>query len=442
MQTRRSNRTKRYVFEDYQLSDASDKDLSAQDEKSDDDTNFEAGAEETPEEDLQDDLDLDADPPDSGSVEQSDGSNDDLSHVELDGSGKIKSRRAPGRRLIPHKPVWGLSTRQGRPNDLEPYPFDHRQTRMVTGPLGRYTRGHALTQYWYGPHEDDILVGDALIERWREFGVLPSKSLNEDTCPIRSPWLPQDFETAQQKVLSKWLESYQNYLRHSGLAGQISRLISAEEAAPYIPTTDGDLVALLGPHSEPHIARFTRYHTVSISESGTPLIERAEDDEASVGWLLDTGGLVLAMGWAPKSSQGTQILALAVSPHSDQAPHVRGKDLPLEDQKYGIIQLWEFAGEKATEEFIRPDQEAPTLRRTLCVDWGRVKRLQWCPIPLLAGSVIGILATLCSDERVHVFQVSIEGDSGVFGRVSPSYRSSSFDLHYRTYQISNGVSRY
>jgi transcription factor C subunit 6 len=289
------------------------------------------------------------------------------------------------------------------------------------GPLrNAETRGkpEMLLDGLYGSNPDDLHIAERLLARWYQYEVLPSKAMNARTYPIPSPWLPEGFESAQQAVLRDWYERYRINSTESTRRPQSVTVLSADEAESYLPETDGDLGVSIVLNPVPEKVRFTRFHAIAISKSDSPLSENGQEDEIPAGWLFDTGGLVLAMDWAPKGSDDPQILALAVIPHSDQAPvrKVSGV-LQTANKQYGMIQLWEFLGTTCEAGFVRPSRKAPTFKGGICLDTGRARRLQWCPIKFQNKRAMGLLAVLC-DGKVYVIEVGTfqETEVPTFGK--------------------------
>jgi transcription factor C subunit 6 len=387
MRTRRPTQAKSYTFNIYGLSDSSN------DDKEEDQSKGESS---------EDDEDLNVSPADESAEGSEEGDGDGIGDAneqdELQGpAGSDEEEEAP-------------QTRD--PNTLEIYPLASRQVRFYFGPFRRWAKADDRCAVWFGRHPEDWNIVDSIDGRWRRCSTLPGRSSNRGKGPIHSPWMPVGFEEAQIKVCSEWYRGYQHHTSQSHESRrQTWRLLSENDAAePYNIRAEGNLMTLLGPHHQ-QVEHVTQQNTgTAISPSGVPISEDAQGDVTSAAWLLDVGGLVLAMGWMPRPSFGIQFLALAVSPHSDQAPHNR-EDLltPAEDRKHGIVQLWKFVGEKVGQGLIRPSNRAPQLSLVLCFDWGRATKLQWCPIRLISDSTSGLLAVLCSDEQLRVIEVPVLG---------------------------------
>ncbi|KAL0936236.1 Transcription factor tau subunit sfc6 [Colletotrichum truncatum] len=277
---------------------------------------------------------------------------------------------------------------------LEPYHADGRPTRYYTGALKRGQRIQVL-DFFYGPEEEAVRIAGWLLNRWAGYGVLPSKVPDGDACPVPSPWLEEGYAEQQEKVAREW------FVRVKEEKGwtEGERGMSAEEAAEYRIQPGGQLATLLGPYPEQKEVRIAPYDGITLSESGLPLEKASE--EKSAGWMFDVGGLVVGMDWAIRAEGASQILALAVIPHSDQQLVSEASY----DKKKGMIQLWEVRSVEDENGMIYPENSPARLARTVCADWGRIKRIKWCPVPFTDDGSLGLVALLCGDGQVHVVSI-------------------------------------
>ena len=148
------------------------------------------------------------------------------------------------------------------------------------------------------------------------------------------------------------------------------------------------------------------------------------DGARASGWLLDIGGTVMSMGWAPSDARSAQLLALTIIPFSDQAFYPDLKKAPREsDMKEGVVQIWRFEADEDSRRIARPAARQPRLAHALCFSWGRATRLQWCPVPLTGHDKVGLLAVLCGDGRVRVLEVpdTAMDSTETFGKCSMGF---------------------
>ncbi|KAK7748775.1 hypothetical protein SLS53_000799 [Cytospora paraplurivora] len=330
------------------------------------------------------DSDEDVIPVESEGDDEADGGADTNDTVE-------KLPRAKGKRK---KKLLKRASAHGIPS----YPANQQQTRVYDGPLKRWTRTTQLLNILYGPEPTHIKVMRGMARKWFDSQVLPSKSYTRQGGVMQSPWLAEDHEMKQKQWSKVWHDKY----RAATKGGfQQSRKIRSDHVEIFKPPQD-DMFCSLGPLNRQKLVR-TRYGCGQpVLETGEPLDAVNQDAQEAIspsGWLLDTGELPLSIGWAPVSGHKEQFLAVCTVPYSDQEPNpADDPDENPEAMKRGSVQIWSLPCHKG-------DGSHARLVHHLWFDWGRPKRLQWCPVPSPDDSRIGMLAVLCGDGQVRVFEV-------------------------------------
>ena len=404
MRTRRANRAKSYVAEKYDFDDSSEEEKPQRRAKKADekDENFTA-------DDAQDDVADEA-------------SNDEeLSDAEPESVAEPAEPKRPARRTASRpKPA---APKPSKPKaagyqDINLFTTqDGSQTKGYVGLNDRTFRGQPLVNAWYGPEKEQVAIAEALWERWEDWPALPPKQSNDEHgLPSRGAWLP-DFKTRQAELAKVWKEELESKASQEPSCQDLSE----EEALPYrMPQLA--MPVLLGPRSKQEDISFEPGMGFALSQAGIPYDIDENSEKAPEGWIIDTGGLVVSMDWAPRQrDQTTQLLALAVRPHADQKFYDYEAESTKEDfQKYGTIQLWEFQGEKPVEESTLPTTEMPRLRSTICLDYGRARRVKWNPL-------MGYLAVLCGDGKMYVFDADRQ-DKAAFGMCSEAHSVKKSNL--------------
>jgi transcription factor C subunit 6 len=428
VRTRRTNKTKRYT--EYALGpDDDDQDGTAQsgEAAADDLSDFAAEHGEN-EVSAQEDDESDADEDDA--ADHSDRASN--------------AGRAPRRRKNPRKTQLtarpSTNAKHGVDyHELPVYPLDPRiSTRAYTGPLKRGARSGILRDIMYGPEYSKAKLIWDLYERWARYAVLPSRHPPQHPGGVLpSPWVPPGFELNQEKLAAKWYDVY------TALSTEKSRShpVLQKHGERLIPQGQGDLTVLLGPVQSQKESRFTTSAGIALSTASLPLDEPDNPDNTPNGWIFDVGGIPLALGWAPILTGGKQILALAVIPHSDQTRPTGDAEAAAEDEKrHGSIQFWEFAWNRDEEDRLRPCRSPPKFLLAKCFDWGRPKRMQWCPVSFGMAGLYGLLAVLCGDGRVRVLDVKTveESEKAAYGK-APLLCPN--DLVYITDSLQNGSTR-
>lgn len=413
MRTRKSNKTQRksYAAAFRLASDESGEELDeTQDQDADVDFGENEGEEASDEEEIEharedhtmngdnvseeidesDDQGTGAQETDGGSVDY-----DDSDEVSLDETPTRRGRKLP-RRVHVH--------------EVPTYPADLRATRIYDGPLKRQPRGPELLNLLYGPDPDHIKIFRGMLRKWFDHQILPSGRVGERGV-MSSPWLAEDFEEKQKYWSRTWHERYR--------AAKLQRLrkIRPDHVDMFKPSMD-ELVCFVGQHHHQKQIRTCYGHGQSVAENGQPLDTvdpGSQEATKPKEWLLDTGGIPLAIGWAPLTGHKDQFLAVCSVPFSDQeAKDGSSLDADPEEKKKGSVQIWSLPCH-------RTDGSEARLAQFLTFDWGRPRRLQWCPVPPPDDSNIGLLAVLTADGLVRVIEVpKATWDQEIYGMSSIS----------------------
>ncbi|KAF3767183.1 hypothetical protein M406DRAFT_254114 [Cryphonectria parasitica EP155] len=393
MRTRKANKSKRFSYTEA-YSDESEDESDTQEAQ-------EAG----------EDVDFQEPEPDGGSQDASDEDvvdegveNNKLVDVESDGEGEVdldEVESPPGKAGPRRGRLRRKLLKRGVVHAIPAYPTELRNTRVYEGPLQRSTRGMKLLEVLYGPDPGHIKVAQGMLNKWFNHQVLPVRG-SDDGGLMQSPWLADDYEEKQRNWTRSW------YDRYRAGDGKLQRLrkIRQDHVDIFKPPMT-ELVCLVGRFNNQKQIR-TRYGSAHpVSETGE-LWQAAEATSQNStppppppkGWLFDTGGIPLAIGWAPLIGHREQFLAVCTVPFSDQDR--KDADSPEDDpeeKKKGSVQIWSIPCHKEGASDAR-------LVHSLSFDWGRPKRLQWCPVPLLDDSKIGMLAIICADGQARVIEVS------------------------------------
>ncbi|KAL2200298.1 hypothetical protein P885DRAFT_27819 [Corynascus similis CBS 632.67] len=381
---------KRYVEEPIIFDDDDEPIIVPEDRSKDDDFEAQSDAAQAEDDDKDDEGDptsADEEVPNNAGTLEPQGDSSQPKKQRNTGAGMIQSRK--GFHDIPH------------------YPLETRiVTRVYAGPLRRYARYSALRDAMYGPEYERIKVIWDLEIRWSDFPVLPPRLPPEDQQGvIPSPWLHPGFEQGQQRRALAWYDDFQI----NAPQVQQSRVLSPDDGQRFVPQAEGDIVTLVGPWNKQKEVRLSQGGSMSVSPSGLPVNDPDARDKTPSGWTLDAGGIPLAVSWAPLTRQDIQVLAVATIPFSDQQPvNGDGPKADATDKTTGCVQLWEFApGEKRPGQLASASVQPPRLLSIKCFDWGRPKRLQYCPVALDSSGLYGLLALLTDDGIARVIDTKV-----------------------------------
>ncbi|KAI0468656.1 hypothetical protein F4859DRAFT_196778 [Xylaria cf. heliscus] len=406
MRLRQSNKKKRFGLPDYGLdldsSDDADGTLPRVD-SSEDEFVVDAGADEDEVDDVQDEQ-----------VEEDDDDNDDddndhdnnrpprRSYSAVKAAKTAKAKTHPVGRSKQHR-----SDKTGQTfAEVPPYPSDpgQRWTRTYIGPIKRWTRFYELVDWWFGDKPDRRPILDSYLKLWWRYELIPPKLTSQPRLAIaRNGWMPDNFPDDQR---NKFRQLYNTRLIHQFRQQKSTLIDKAEAFRWFIPQAQGELSVFLGHVSDQKRYSIRHGESISFSDAGNPVSDTEDEATITGGWLLDVGGIPISMAWAPAQGQVSQLLAIAVTPFSDQAYYHNLKDAPRElEQKEGTVQILRFDAVKGRRGIFRPSRRAPRLAQALCFSWGRVSRIQWCPIPLAAEDATRLLGVLCVDGKLRIIGV-------------------------------------
>ncbi|KAI0176404.1 WD40 repeat-like protein [Hypoxylon sp. FL1284] len=315
-----------------------------------------------------------------------------------DGNQPSTRRKRNKRSWEPDKPL----------GQVQPYPTDTAQkwTRTYVGPVKRWTRLDYLMEHWFGDKENHRHIFNSFLKIWWDFELVPPK-LPYDSRQLnmaRNGWMQDSFFQKQEDNFHRW---YQRHLSTRTIM-QTSTLIDEARAINYfLPTAEDEISILLGHVSNQKAYRIKQGESIPFSDSGLPVGDEEDHEPENGGWLLDVGGIVLSMGWVPVKGQVDQLLAMAVIPYSDQAFYRDLDDEPKAwDMTEGSIQIWKFEANKGSSGILRPARSSPKLACAMCFYWGRVTRMQWCPVLLPLKGQPHLLAVLCGDGNLRVVEIN------------------------------------
>lgn len=305
-----------------------------------------------------------------------------------------------------NKRSWTPGT--GKPlSEVQPYPMDPAQkwTRTYVGPVRRWTRLVKLIEYWFGDEPNRKYIFDSFLNLWWDFEILPPKLSwrSQQLEMARNGWMPDTFTQDLEDKSRCW---YDRYLSMRTISEASSLINRAEAFRSFLPQAKGQISVLLGRVSNQKEYHIKQEESIPFTDLGLPVEDGDNEELQNDGWLLDVGGIVLSMGWAPIKGEVNQLLAMAVIPFSDQAFYKDLNDVPkASDSKEGTVQIWEIEAGNNYGGNVRPSRSLPKLVHAVCFCWGRVTRMQWCPVPLTKQDQVGLMAVLCGDGNLMVFEV-------------------------------------
>ncbi|KAK4215327.1 WD40-repeat-containing domain protein [Rhypophila decipiens] len=304
----------------------------------------------------------------------------------------------------------GAGMTQSRKNyhEIPSYPLETRiVTRVYAGPLRRYARYSALRDSMYGPAYHSIRIIWDMEKRWMSFSVFPpGYPPSHPRGVVPTPWVAPTFDSDQEARALRWSEEFQTREPEN----QRIRGIPIKHGQRLVPQAEGDILLLSGPFDEQKQYQLSPGTGMPLSSSGLGIEDAEVGDNKTMarGWVLDVGAIPVQMAWAPSARQDVQVLAVATIPFSDQEkpqPKPKGDGEKEKDTTPGAIQFWEFTPDPTSPGLAMPSNDKPVHVLTRCFDWGRPRRIQWCPVALESDNRYGMLAVLCGDGIARVIDV-------------------------------------
>ena len=196
----------------------------------------------------------------------------------------------------------------------------------------------------------------------------------------------------------------------------------------YVDTELPPQYLLLGPYNAQYHFTLDLNDSISLSQAWHTAISATDnaddyDENASnrSAWILNLGSRVFSMDWAPNQCGHYQYLAVSVmKPQPTGMPKVSSFE-PSEPYE-ASVQIWAFPTVSNDKTTLMDMSKKPKLVHVMCVKWGTVRRLSWCPaavsIPENSKS-IGPLATISTDGFIRVTDVCADVEvNDPYGMVS------------------------
>ncbi|KAK4975718.1 hypothetical protein LTR66_010886, partial [Elasticomyces elasticus] len=291
--------------------------------------------------------------------------------------------------------------------------------------------------YTFGPTPEDILPIKKARTKWGNEPTLPSHKEHQGR-----GGLGYSFSQSEEMRTKEAVEGWGWYYRKGGKQAfsqrQKSEVISADQAARYMPDRKSTRSFIMGPSRAQKLYDLPvglPIHTGSAFDDKAATNGNTEPPKTSVpqrnGWMMNVGDNVHCLDWAPNQSGSRQYLALSTLPlprYPSDHKLYEAPEAPAFSSQPGhpaSIQIWEFP---ADERNIVNSNQSPKLRQVICTDWGDIRLFKWCPMqrsaPAPAGDhdtrSLGLLAGLWSDGAVRVIDVNISISSA-----SPVYHHAT-----------------
>ncbi|KOS21827.1 hypothetical protein ESCO_002033 [Escovopsis weberi] len=421
MRPRRSTRVKRYTVEKYDFELESDDEAQTQKTLRDDegkDGNFDADAAEEAAENEDAGEEEDDDAAEEEEIDDNDDDHDDGGEDPELGSSADEGERFTGPSHEQGEPLRNIDYL-----DIEPVPPEGQHKGYV-GPYERGMRGKALVRAWYGPRPEKIAMAHQLLERWRGWTVLPPKVPHGEHEPTDRAFWSADVVEKESRLAQEWWSR----VKPSLTRGDAWVELPLGETHPYQMPLHS-MPALMGQHDAQQEVIFEAGCCYPLSHNGLPFDRDGDPEKTTSGWMLDVGGVVLGMDWAPNRHKNPrQLLAMAVIPHSDQDFYnYEEASVNPDFQRHGIVQIWQFLGSEPYEGIVRPSAENALRVRTLCFDYDKVQNP---PASLRLSDEYGITATAMTWINCNRIAVGYSDGSIALWSIFPCRLLSRHPVHH------------
>lgn len=290
------------------------------------------------------------------------------------------------------------------------YPQEPGITRTYTGPLKKWDYGNTLIDNMYGPDEESIDRIMWLRDLWINRPILPGHGGVENEGMIESPWLAEDDAAKLREGMIKWWAVYKIAVPKEKRQSTSLMLIHDVPYEDIFPGGGGDLSVEMGPRNYLTCHIFKPGDSMTMDWSGLPMGSpitaewEAANGRAPIppsGWTTYLGGIPLSTEWAPLEGRVPQVLAVATIPARDQDKDVKQDERAM---KRGCLQFWNYTFYEEDGR-VFPSRERPFLQSAFLFDWGRPRRIKWCPVPIRDRAYCGLIAVLTTDHKVRVLEV-------------------------------------
>ncbi|KAI0063453.1 hypothetical protein BV25DRAFT_1915354 [Artomyces pyxidatus] len=374
--------------------------------------------EDIPEANLEDEEDVDP-TPDAGNRDEP---------VALSTSTAVRASSAKKRKMARNvvNLAPGLSRPSNRQNHSLPLPSLHHRHKAIpifrrVGRVERLLRPPVL----FGENDtvptnsftSDQVVTDRMNKAWGyNVGAGPIWEILEDR-----GWFKEAIEAdgEEEKEANRRPKVYQDLLLSDGWA-----ILSAEDAAPYLPTDASATEEGALKPAPPVFCAFGPYAQQTNVEMRTfDVLKLSQLMPESKAHVFNAGAPVWGLDWCPIHPEDRphcayrHYLAVAPFPSRSHSPEVGVK---LARPFHACIQIWTLSSSPALGSTSSQDTGVMRCEMVVCIDSGPAYELKWCPLPSHDSLEnpysdshprrLGLLAGTFQDGSVSIFSVPYPPD--------------------------------
>lgn len=265
----------------------------------------------------------------------------------------------------------------------------------------------------FGTASDDIQPAVSARQRWADEPSLPSRAQRGGRGGMHESYFAHA-ESLKRRAEDEGREWRRYGGVQEGFKRQCLRKISADQAKEYMPDAEtSEISFLMGQHQSQKMYSLPVGGSVNLMEAWmddpSMISESAKARPGSYknGFMLNLGGRVQCLEWVPHQRGQYQYLAGSMLSRHVSSDTSDGATRPSafipQPPSKSCITIWALKGNG--DHSINLDAGCH-LHTRLCVDYGEVKEMKFCPMPMAeAAGDLTMLASLWSDGAVRVLQL-------------------------------------
>lgn len=254
----------------------------------------------------------------------------------------------------------------------------------------------------FGPEEDDLEKILGVQVRWQSDPVLPQRIINAEgeAGVALTPWYSDERRADDLENAWTWLNE-----DDSPKKKQVVTQIADGQEVSYMPRHADESAFLLGPHADQTLYTLHLRDSMNFARAWHKGDEELEQKGTREGWIVNVGGRIQTMEWAPNRANKNQILAISLC--TEDLTGNRKRSVYMSNPGPSCIQLWDVSSKRESKSLARLDMEtSPELIQVICTGWGELKQLRWCPVfRKLPDNEFGLMATVWGDGKVRVLDI-------------------------------------
>jgi transcription factor C subunit 6 len=312
---------------------------------------------------------------------------------------------------------------------------DETHSRGTKGTTKNHSR-HTNLLRSYGDDEDAKIKLLKVQDKWFDEITLPSRRVRKGgkggLC--HSHWVTNIQREAETNKGWDWL--YDRGGRTAFDTHQKSKAMRLQNAQQYLPPNRQLQDFVMGPPEEQSLFSLPFGGSLDVNDAWSDNVpdldtqSQQKKQKSRKSWILNAGGYVNNVAWCPNQTGRSQFLAIITTEHPDVKgealrtdPTHSAPELSPAEPSPASIQIWAFlstSGDDEKSPALVDMSFSPRLHTVICMDWGGVKEIKWCPCLREFRDnededemdddklELGLLAVRCGDGAVRVLNINLD----------------------------------